>query len=72
MSSCGTSYANGYNAYPQFKANFLDPANAAEAIAASGDTETVSDVKSGETHYTVNEKIAELSKQFTKNGWYTA
>ena len=69
MRPCIDSYANGYNAYPHFNANFLDPANAAEAIAASGNTQTGTDEDEEHVHYTVNQKIAELSKQYTKNGW---
>lgn len=71
MSTCNASYAFGYNAYPQFKANFLDPENSAAAIAASGNTQTVSDEDEEHVHYTVNQKIAELAKQYGKNGWYT-
>ncbi len=72
MRPCTNSFTNGYNAYPQFKANFLDPDNAKAAIAASGNTQTVTDEDEEHVHYTVNQKIAELEKQYTKNGWYVA
>ena len=73
MRPCDGSYAYGYNAYPQFKANFLDPDNAAAAISESGDSTNVSDRDKEDTfYYTVNQKIAELENQYEKNGWYVA
>ena len=63
ISTCTTSYASGYNAYPQLKANFLDPSSA--AIAQWGD---VTPVEGGTTYY-LSQKIAKLESLFNENGW---
>ena len=70
VSTCTTSYANGFNAYPQLKANFLDP-SAGEITAYGGGT-YVEDKDDKDVHYTLNQKIAELEAQYNAKGWFVA
>ena len=72
MNTCDDSYAFGYNAYPQFKANFLDPANAAAAIASYGSTSISDKDKQGHDGYNVQNKIDKLEELYDSLGWIVA
>ena len=68
--TCSDSYANGYNAYPQLYANFIQPSQG--ELDAYGNGTYVEDKDAEDHAYTVNQKIAELDKQYTKYGWTVA
>ena len=65
-----SSFASGFNAYPQLKANFLDPSSG--QIIDYGDGTYVEDKDAEDHNYTLNQKIAELEYMYNNYGWKKA
>ena len=62
-----SSFASGFNAYPQLKANFFD--SSIGEITAYGDGTYVEDKDAEDHNYTLNQKISELEYMYNNYGW---
>lgn len=63
ISTCTASFASGYNAYPQLKANFIDPSSGEITQYGAGT------YVEGGTAYNLNQKIAQLEGLYNSLGW---
>ena len=81
--SCDSSFAYGYNSYPQLKADFIDPCeesgyfdgtmvNDYDYTEYKENGYSYSDLERKAAYCNVNEKIAQLELMYTTRGWTVA